>query len=229
MKKRSAFILTLSISILVIVLIAYGLEKLTFNNADFSFFGINKNNSSDFLNEDENMQTDQNSDNLIVKGDGFTKNSVATSSGYESLGNNLERQLYNLIKSDAGKITNEKYKTTMHVIEPLTINGKLDSAQVKKIIYAIQNDHPEIFWVANTFSYNISGSKTVLKLNSILSPSEQKAASEQLELKVSSIIKKIPGNYSEYETEMFLHDNIIGGCKYEKITANVAKCVDRLF
>ncbi len=224
MKKRITFILTLFVSVVAIFGVIYGLEVLTFNHSEISIFGFIKDNKGNSLNEETDMQTDnymaQSLDNLILKSENLNRNSVETSSGSESL-TDQERVCYNLIKSRADQITNEVYKSDFYVIEPIIIdNCKLESMQIKKILYAIQNDRPDIFWLANTFSYSHFENKTTLKLNSILSAEDQKDARGKLKNKVESILGKVPKNASDFETELLLHDYVVDNCKYEKITAN---------
>lgn len=143
---------------------------------------------------------------------------VSISNGFEELGSYEERMCYNKIKSGCEKILSTVSGAGYYVIAPIVINDcKLSSEQIKKVLYALQNDSPEIFWIANSFSYMYDHNSTVIKLNSIFSKEEQKKSVEKLNKKVSEIISKIPYTYSDYEKELYIHDYIIDNCKYSKI------------
>lgn len=142
-------------------------------------------------------------------------NSINTSAGFESLFTPNEKMCYNLIKSNCDNISNDLSKTNLYSIEPITVrNCRLAPLQIKKVIYAIQHDNPDIFWISNNFSYQYLGNSTILKLNSIFSKNDQKAAIETLSKKISEIISKVPSNASEYEKELYIHNYIINHCKY---------------
>lgn len=145
---------------------------------------------------------------------------IRTSTGYEGLSTEVEKKCYRLIKSHASKILKTEKKPGLYSIESFTVDGaRLTSAQIKKILYAVQNDNPDIFWIASSFTYCYSGNKTTLKLTSMFSPSEQQKALKQLNNKVNSIISQAPANASEYELELFFHDYIVKNCKYQNVNA----------
>lgn len=144
-------------------------------------------------------------------------NPIKTSSGYSALSSKGERMLYNIIKDNADHITNNRNNSGFYQLEPITIrNYVFNSEQIKKVLYAVQNDHPEIFWFANSFSFNSGRFSTTIKLHSILSPEEQKRASDLMNKKVFNIISQIPSNASAYEKELFIHDYLVDNCTYSK-------------
>lgn len=177
--------------------------------------------NNDTSQDDENMynlvpfeKTISNSESSLTSTDSLT--------GYSSLSSNPEKKCYTLIKKNADLITNKKYKNyNLYVISPITIpNCNLSTAQIKKVLYAIQFDCPEIFWISNSFSYNYSGNTTVIKLNSTFTKEAQKNAITQLKSKVSEIVEKANLKNSDYEKELFVHDYIIDNCTYEKSDSN---------
>ncbi len=144
------------------------------------------------------------------------RNPINTTTGLESLYTPNERTCYNLIKSNCDNISNDLVKTNLYSIEPITVrNCRLAPLQIKKVIYAIQHDNPDIFWISNNFSYQYLGNNTILKLNSTFSKNEQEEAIEKLSKKISEIISNIPNGASEYEKELYIHDYIINHCKYK--------------
>lgn len=188
---------------------------------------INFNFITNLLSSTNQNQGDENMYNLVSFEETISnnENSITTTSssvGYNSLSTDSEKRCYRLIKKNVDLITNEKYKNSnLYVISPVTIpNCNLSAAQIKQILYAIQFDFPEIFWISNSFSYNHTGNSTVLKLNSILKKDEKQNALKELQSKVSEIAKEAAKKSSDYEKELYIHDYIIDHCTYEKNTSN---------
>ncbi len=162
------------------------------------------------------------SQNLTIPNNLTSK--ISISNGFEELGSYEERMCYNKIKTGCEKILNTFSAAGYYVIAPIVIdNCKLSSEQIKKVLYALQNDSPEIFWIANSFSYMYDNKSTVVKLNSIFSKEEKEKSVEKLNKKVSEIISQIPYTYSDYEKELYIHDYIIDNCKYSKINPDLQK------
>lgn len=144
------------------------------------------------------------------------KNSINTTTGYSGLTSISEKKCYTLIKTNAYKILNSQPQPGFYSIEPITVaDCRLNSTQIKKVLYAIQNDNPDIFWIGSYFSYCYSGNKTIIKLNSIFSAHELQTAIKKLNDKVNLILSKAPKNADDYETELYFHDYIVNNCKYK--------------
>ena len=209
---------------MILSIAIYAFKIMKDNDYNFYSFILDKVYGNNLISTTEDEQNQMNFLSQPSENPGNTnnnKNSIYTTTGYEGLATISERTCYNLIKSQCDKISNDIYKSKFYVIEDITVPGaKLSTTQIKKIMYAIQNDNPDIFWIASTFSYRYSGNSTVIKLNSVFSKKDQQKAVEALNNKVSEIISSVPKNSSEYNTELFLHDYIVDNCKYEKITVN---------
>lgn len=190
----------------------------------------------------ENNQENKYFSNYI-KYSNTSKNNVDTLLNYSNIYNNLynnltkkvqlqtgindistleERMLYNKIKLRCNDISNNQYKNGLYSILPITIeNKKLTVEQIKKVIYAIQNDNPELFWISSQFSYSYPNNlNTTLHLYSFFSKEQKQIEEKKLNKKIEEIISKVPANANEYEKELFLHDYIIDNCKYKNIKGN---------
>ncbi len=225
MKKRYVFIIIGILALMILSVVIYAFKIMDNNKSNINFSVLNGFYESSLTQSGEDEQDQmynfmlQNPGNL--KNTYNIKNSIHTTTGYDGLGTASERLCYNLIKSQCDKISNEIYKSEFYAINAITVSGcKLSTTQIKKILYAIQNDNPDIFWISSIFSYRYYNNNTILKLNSIFSKEQQQKNLEKLNNKVTEIISKIPSNSTEYETELFLHDYIIDNCKYEKISNN---------
>ena len=187
---------------------------------------VNFNFITNLFSNSNQYQDDENMYNLVPSEKTISNNenyiTASSSVGYNTLSTNSEKKCYSLIKKNADLITDEKYKNyNLYVISPISIpNCNLSTAQIKKVLYAIQYDCPEIFWISNSFSYNHSGNTTIVKLNSTFTKNDQKEAVAKLKSRVSEIVKEAKNMNSDYEKELYVHDYIIDNCTYEKSDSN---------
>lgn len=187
---------------------------------------VNFNFITNLFSNSNQYQDDENMYNLVPSEKTISNNenyiTASSSVGYNTLSTNSEKKCYSLIKKNADLITDEKYKNyNLYVISPISIpNCNLSTAQIKKVLYAIQYDYPEIFWISNSFSYNHSGNTTIVKLNSTFTKNDQKEAVAKLKSRVSEIVKEAKNMNSDYEKELYVHDYIIDNCTYEKSDSN---------
>lgn len=183
----------------------------------YSSEGLSKNECSESFPQSytkNKIQMNQNIQNKLV-----LKYKVNT--GYNFLSSQQEKDCYKLLEKHCGHISNNKSKNGFYPIEQFTIkNSKLSVETIKKVLYAIQNDDPDIFWIASTFSYQYTKKDTILKLYSIFSKDEKINAEKKLKAKVLEIVSKIPQNATEYEKEMILHNYIVNNCEYDKSSSS---------
>lgn len=149
---------------------------------------------------------------------------IRVTSGYKSLGSYAERMCYHKIKSGCHKILAKKNSGGCYEIAPIMIEGfRLNSSQLKKVLYAIRNDFPEFFWISSTFGYTYPKSSTVIRLHSTFSKQEKEQAEDALNQKVSEIISKASACSTDYERELFFHDYLVEHCKYESNYSSLGK------
>lgn len=147
---------------------------------------------------------------------------ISITNGFDGLLTNEEKILYKKIKSSCNSISNKRLDTGLYSIPPINVSGGcLSVEQIKKVLHALQNDNPEIFWISKTFGCVYSENKmNIVKLYSIFSKSEKDACEVKLKNKIEEIISKIPKNSGDYEKELFLHNYIIDNCSYKNVSNN---------
>ena len=147
---------------------------------------------------------------------------ISITNGFDGLLTNEEKILYKKIKSSCNSISNKRLDTGLYSIPPINVSGGcLSVEQIKKVLHALQNDNPEIFWISKTFGCVYSENKmNIVKLYSIFSKSEKDACEVKLKNKIEEIISKIPKNSDDYEKELFLHNYIIDNCSYKNVSNN---------
>ncbi|MDO4200106.1 MAG: transglutaminase domain-containing protein [Clostridia bacterium] len=215
--KRNEKLLILSIlGIMVSAVAIYCYDKLDENGYSVSDVGDMVMEQVKNFNSD---RSDIYDDNKIIENTTSSKyqksGSFKVTAGYKSLGNQAERLCYKYIIQSAEKISDNVNDSGLYDIDPVTVkNYVMDSYQIKKVLYAVQHDHPEIFWISSAFSYYTDKNSTTLKLSSTFSKSDWQSAANELNKKVFNILAKIPSGYTEYEKEMFIHNYVVENCAY---------------
>lgn len=223
MKKKYAFSIFGISCIMLFAVGIYGAKIMDKNGTNLKDLILNNFYNIELSQSDNDKQDDI--DLSLAEGNSYVKpitvkRPITTTSGYSGLVSDSERKCYAMIKTNAYKILSSQTKPGLYTIEPIKINGcRLNSTQIKKILYAIQNDNPDIFWIASSFTYCYSGNRTILKLNSTFSKEKQQIAMKNLNNKVNAILSKAPQNASDYEMELSFHDYIVKNCRYQKITS----------
>ncbi len=153
---------------------------------------------------------------ILIGNKSFYKEKI-TSLGYDNMTTISQKNCYKEMVSGVKKITNNRNTDGFYDIEPIVIRGsRLRSDEVKKVIYAFQNDNPEVFWLANRYYVVCRGMDTVIKMSSVMQRREYEESLQKLNSKVDEILKSVPKGLSEYERELFVHDYIVKNCKYDR-------------
>ena len=117
---------------------------------------------------------------------------ISITNGFDELFTNEERMLYKKIKACCNDISNKRLSTGLYSISPINVSGEcLEIEQVRKVLDALQNDSPEIFWISKTFSCSYYDNKmNTVKFYSIFSKPEKDDCEIRLRNKISEIISK---------------------------------------
>lgn len=145
--------------------------------------------------------------------EGYT--AVTQNTGYRSLKTDAERNLYQMIGDGVYQIAVSKTYQNYAPTGQIAVPGKLTEAQIRVTTTAYLDDHPEVFWIANAYSYGYRDNQTVLQLYSELTQSECSAALLAFNGKVRSVVQSIPSGLSEFDREEYLFDYITNACTYD--------------
>ncbi len=218
LKKKENLLIIPIIGIMISAVAIYCYDKL--NENGYSVGDVIMNFTSDKNDTYDNDITIENSTSSKYQKSG----SVRITAGYRSLSNQAERTCYKYIIQKAENISDSKNNSGLYDIEPIVVKNQImESYQMKKALYAVQHDHPEIFWISSAFTYYTDQNSTTLKLSSTLSKSDWQSAVNELNKKVFNILSKIPSGYNNYEKEIFIHDYIVENCNYSNRQAGDPK------
>ena len=99
---------------------------------------------------------------------------------------------------------------------------KLDSDQLSNAIDAVLNDHPEIFWVDNNYSYSYDPADGNIKEITFAfydfadTPEKLQAAKAELESAAASVISEANAYQTVVERELYIHDYICENTVYDE-------------
>lgn len=141
-------------------------------------------------------------------------------SGYNYLTDSVSRNLYSAMLQSAYKVTlqpasNGYYPTSRIVVN----NSHLTEAQIRIVLMAFLNDNPQVFWLANAYSYGYNDTQTTIQLYSVVSQSQCNTMIQQMNAKVSALVKAMPSGLSELDREVYLFDYLVKTCTYDTAAA----------
>lgn len=142
--------------------------------------------------------------------------------GYECL-ETQEQQCYLQMEQAVFQISAQQDSRGYYPTNHITVqNAQLDEAQLRKVISAFTADHPNVFWLANTFGYAYTGQDTEVVLYSLLAPQECAEKQELLNQELQSIFvgeQAIAEGMSEFGRELYLHDWLLARVGYDEAAA----------
>lgn len=137
-------------------------------------------------------------------------------SGYNYLSSSVSRTLYSQIMQSVYKVTQQPTSQGYYPTERITVkNAHLSEAQLRIAMMAFLNDNPQVFWLANVYSYGYTDSDTIIQLYSVVSQSQCNAMIQQLNQKVGAVIHSMPSGLSQLDREIFLADYLVRNNVYD--------------
>lgn len=131
----------------------------------------------------------------------------------------MQKLYQSLTKSSYSVAQNKNSKGYYSVAKVVMKNVKLDESDIRIAITAYKNDNPQIFWIANVYSYMYQGNDTVVQLYSYISAGECSQSVAKLNAKVSRIVSALPADLSEFDRELYLYDTVAKNCSYDDAAA----------
>lgn len=148
---------------------------------------------------------------------------IEDKTAYDTLSTDAQREAYASIEESLFNITNEpggsygRYALKRAYIPDLT------SGEIFMVKEAVIADHPEAFWINGTYSLGQNmhdGNYLVMYTNfDYTSITDRVKALEQA---VASLLKEIPGDISEYDRELIIHDCLVRDTSYDEEAADLA-------
>ena len=134
--------------------------------------------------------------------------------GFDALQTDAQRQCYRLMEDSVFYISQESEEGVYNIL-PVSVAGvNLTQSELHLIISAFTFDHPEVFWIDNAFTYYDTSGATHLMLASNMSAQQVTASAKEMHAELREVFSGMPGNLSEFDRELYIHDKLIERCEY---------------
>lgn len=133
--------------------------------------------------------------------------------GYRALNSDLQRECYSKMEESVYRVTGEK-REQGYSISRISLTGVLPEEEIRIVLAAFSEDHPEVFWLGETFSYGERAGGTVIELMALYSAAECRRMQQELLQKAEQILRGLDAGMDPFERELYLHDALLSGCVY---------------
>jgi len=137
-------------------------------------------------------------------------------SGVDCLTDSGSRALYDQMLKTAYTVTSKPDKEGYYATGPITVSKqKITENQIRMAVLAFRNDHPQVFWIANRYSYSTNGFSTTVKLYSYIPASQCNTLVKKLNSSITKIVGAMPAGLSELNREVYIFKIIAQKCIYD--------------
>ena len=145
---------------------------------------------------------------------------IRTRFGYESLASVGERNLYALIGQSVTHVSVKRNSAGNYPVTRILVPGTFSEARLRVVLEAFIDDHPEIFWLTNQYSYGYRDGSTILQVYSALSPENCTEAAGKLRNQIETILKAMPIGLGQFDREEYLFNYLVSHCSYNYAAAD---------
>ena len=135
---------------------------------------------------------------------------VETSFSYESINDDAVKNLYLQIDGMASQSKPTEIKCLR----------KLREKEMYQALNAYKNDHPEVFWLKNSFVYYDLDEVTYITYEFTTTEKELIEEKQRFNSVIDSILRDAPMYSSEYERELYANNYLIDNCVYDEEAAD---------
>lgn len=193
---------------------------LLFTSCSQIFYSTKKITRSEIKNTNSknSLKIDKTKLDSAVKPSPYYKK-IELNSGYNTLSSYSERRVYSELLAHCTDFTDEpdsSYENN-YIIEPIELEGcDITRRQLARAVMAFYQDNPQVFWLAEPYSYSISATGLTVKLYATMTQAQYSKKLKQLNAVINDILKNLKKGMSEFERELYIHDYIVKNCKYLK-------------
>lgn len=143
---------------------------------------------------------------------------VTSAYAYNTLPLEGEKLLYTEMLDVCYDISpNKDEELSRYAMPQVKLEGySLTEAQVRTVVKALTDDHPEIFWLTGTIGYYSDESTTVIQVYSSYSPEEIDERVNAVRSVANAFYATVPDNLSAFDREVMVHDWLIERVAYDE-------------
>jgi len=132
--------------------------------------------------------------------------------------NSLYNPYYSFLSSDGKKLYKQIYANASSYKETFVpvVDMKVDD--VLEVIESVINDHPELFWLSNTFSYRYNNKNICRQITLSFNGTQNDA--ERFNKYVDEIVNNAKKLGTVYEKELYVHDVLMELVEYDSNAPN---------
>ena len=125
---------------------------------------------------------------------------------------------YGMLSNNEKNLYKQVYANAESLVTTFVPASSTNVSEVKNVMEAIYDDHPELFWVETSYTYKYTKDKNVVQI--ILSFNDtskniesSKKAFDNAANKIINQAKKLGSNYAK---EKYVYDTLVTSIKYDK-------------
>lgn len=142
---------------------------------------------------------------------------VSLNYGYENLASERQKELYDKMLQSIYLITEKTNEKGQYEIQPICINSsELSELDIRIVMEAFVCDHPEFFWLSNSFGYSFGNYISTVNFYSFLSLNQVYKYENDLLRAIKEITENIPADLSSFDRELYIHDVLLNNCSYDE-------------
>ncbi len=135
--------------------------------------------------------------------------------GYDSLYTESQKACYKSIGEAVYKISEDINEFNMYPVGKVNIDDKnFTEKDIDICVKAYTMDHPDVFWLANRYSYGSAGNQSIVQLYSYVGGVECRQKMNELNQAIEDLVTKIPGKLNQYHLEKYIHNTLLDRCSY---------------
>ena len=132
--------------------------------------------------------------------------------------NSVYNPYYALLDTNSKKLYKQIYANTIEYKDTFVPVVDINVDDLLVVIESVLNDHPELFWLGNSFSYKYNNQKIVKQITiSFNGTQNDKQTFYEI---AQDIIKEARKFTTDYEKELYVHDRLIRLISYDGNATN---------
>lgn len=147
---------------------------------------------------------------------------VAQRSGYQSLSEDAKELYAELLLASYSIAVQENQKGYYNTNTVVLEDRQIEEEAIQKTVSALRNDNPQLFWIANVYSYTVTDAGTAVQLYSRIPADQIHSMAAELRSTVGRIVEGMPLGLSEFDREAYLFDQVVSSCSFEEEAAEDA-------
>lgn len=140
-------------------------------------------------------------------------------SGYQALPTEA-KELYADLLLASCSVTVKENKKGYYSTDTVVLEGRqIEEELLQKAISALRNDNPQLFWIANVYSYTVTDAGTAVQLYSRIPADQINLMVAELNGAIRRIVSGMPQGLTEFDREEYLFEQVAANCSFDQDAA----------